>query len=115
MMFIEVLVLVHVGCNYSSLPLLHVIVPTHVSPHPVVSGTKSKSKGSDRPAGVGEVLLLGVESHIGGPSHPYLLALLDNELMVYRAFHYKQTHNTGHLQLRFSKVSYGMCVHLIAV
>ena len=62
------------------------------------------SSSADRPAGVEEVLLLGVESHGGGPTHPYLLALLDNELMVYRAFQYRQTQNAGHLQLRFSKV-----------
>jgi cleavage and polyadenylation specificity factor subunit 1 len=81
------------------------------SPHPVASGAKSKAKTADRPEGVGEVLLLGVESHVGGPSHPYLLALLDNELMVYRAFHYKQTQNVGHLQLRFSKVLHKAILH----
>ena len=79
--------------------------PTHYSPHPVTSSSKTKSKNADRPVGVGEVLLLGVESHTGGSTHPYLLALVDNELVVYKAFHYRQTQNTGHLQLRFSKVS----------
>lgn len=77
-----------------------------VSPHPVAASSKTKSKSADRPAGVGELLLLGVESHIGGSAHPYLLALLDNELVVYRAFRYRQTEKRGHLQLRFSKVSY---------
>ena len=75
------------------------------SPHPVASNTKSKSKNTDRPAGVGEVLLLGVESRVGGSTHPYLLALVDNELVVYQAFQYRQTQKEGHLQLRFSKVS----------
>ena len=56
------------------------------------------------PVGVEEVLLLGVESRGIGPTHPYLLSLLDNELIVYRAFQYRQTQNAGHLQLRFSKV-----------
>ena len=75
------------------------------SPHPTASSSKTKSKSADRLVGVGEVLLLGVESHIGGSTHPYLLALVDNELVVYRAFKYNQTQNPGHLQLRFGKVS----------
>ena len=83
-----------------------VTVTVIVSPHPVAASSKTKSKSTDRPVGVGELLLLGVESHVGGSAHPYLLALLDNELVVYRAFRYRQTEKKDHLQLRFSKVSY---------
>ena len=72
------------------------------SPHPVASTGQPKAPVS--PVGVEEVLLLGVESRGIGPTHPYLLSLLDNELIVYRAFQYRQTQNAGHLQLRFSKV-----------
>lgn len=40
-----------------------------------------------------------------GPSrsHPHIMALVDNELVVYKAFPYASS-NTGHLQLRLSKV-----------
>ena len=37
-------------------------------------------------------------------AHPYLVSLIDNELVVYKAFPLDQTKNPGHLSLRFSKV-----------
>ena len=50
---------------------------------------------------VDEVLLVGL-----GPqgTHTHLLALVDKELVIYKAFHYPQQKNPGHLHLRFSKV-----------
>ena len=49
-----------------------------------------------------EIQLVGL-----GPqqTHPHLLALIDKELVVYRAFPCPQAQNPGHLHLRFSKVS----------
>ena len=77
----------------------------------MAASSKTKTKSTDRPVGVGELLLLGAESGIGGSAHPYLLALLDNELVVYRAFRYRQTEKRDHLQLRFSKVLHTILTH----
>ena len=50
---------------------------------------------------VQEVLIAGL-----GPegTYPHLLALVDRELVVYKAFARVQTQNPGHLHIRFSKV-----------
>jgi hypothetical protein len=40
-------------------------------------------------------------------THPYLVSLIDQELVVYKAFPFEQTKNPGHLSVRFSKV----CAH----
>ena len=40
-------------------------------------------------------------------THPYLMSLIDKELVVYKAFPFEQTKNPGHLSVRFSKVSAG--------
>jgi len=55
-----------------------------------------------------EILLVGM-----GPlqSHPHLMALIDQELVVYRAFPFQQSQNPGHLQLRFSKVQHKVLLH----
>ncbi len=52
---------------------------------------------------VTEILLVAL-----GPSHktiPYLFALVDGDLVVYSAFPYHDLVPTGHLHVRFSKVS----------
>lgn len=50
---------------------------------------------------VQEVLIAGL-----GPegTYPHLLALVDRELVVYKAFAHVQIQNPGHLHIRFSKV-----------
>ena len=52
-------------------------------------------------ANVSEILLTGL-----GPSHslPHLLAMMDNDLVVYTAFPYHLQPAPGHLHLRFRKV-----------
>lgn len=42
-----------------------------------------------------------------GPQHsyPHLLAFIDNDLVIYKAYQYPLSSVQGHLQLRFSKVS----------
>ena len=49
-----------------------------------------------------ELLLTGM-----GPqySYPHLLALIDSDLVIYKAYQYPLSSVQGHLQLRFSKVS----------
>ena len=37
-------------------------------------------------------------------AHPYLVSLIDKELVVYKAFPFEQTKNPGHLSVRFNKV-----------
>lgn len=39
-----------------------------------------------------------------GCAHPYLVCLIDKELVVYKAFHFDKSQNPGHLSIRFSKV-----------
>ena len=65
------------------------------SPHP---GSQQKHSSEQR---VDEILMTGL-----GPdrTHPYLLSLIDEELVIYKAFHFEQTKNPGHLSIRFSKV-----------
>ena len=43
-----------------------------------------------------------------GPQHsyPHLLAVIDNDLIIYKAYQYPLSSVQGHLQLRFSKVSH---------
>jgi len=38
-------------------------------------------------------------------SYPHLLAFIDNDLVIYKAYQYPLSSVQGHLQLRFSKVS----------
>lgn len=59
-----------------------------------------------------EILLVGM-----GPlqSHPHLMALIDQELVVYRAFPFQQSQNPGHLQLRFSKVCDGFLSKVLSL
>ena len=53
---------------------------------------------------VDEILMTGL-----GPdhTHPYLVSLIDQELVIYKAFPFEQTKDPGHLSVRFSKVSEG--------
>ena len=50
---------------------------------------------------VDEILMTGL-----GPdsTHPYLMSLIDKELVIYKAFPFEQLKNPGHLSIRFSKV-----------
>ena len=41
-------------------------------------------------------------------TRPYLISLIDGELVIYKAFPFEQTKNPGHLSVRFSKVSFPM-------
>ena len=53
---------------------------------------------------VDEILMTGL-----GPdhTHPYLVSLIDQELVIYKTFPFEQTKDPGHLSVRFSKVSEG--------
>ena len=67
------------------------------SPHP----GSQQQKHSCSEHCVNEILMTGL-----GPyhTHPYLVSLIDQELIVYKAFPFEQTKNPGHLSVRFSKV-----------
>ena len=81
---------------------------SHVTPSPH-TGQLHTSEQS-----VEELLLVGLGP---GGAHPLLLSLIDQELIIYRAFPCRQTQSTGHLQLRFSKVRKcnGFVNHLLVV
>ena len=69
-------------------------------PLPPVSSMPAAAPTSNEQS-VQEVLIAGL-----GPegTYPHLLALVDRELVVYKAFAHVQIQNPGHLHIRFSKV-----------
>lgn len=52
-------------------------------------------------ASVSEILLTGLGEN---KTFPHLMAIMDNDLVVYSAFTYCQQNSPGHLCVRFSKV-----------
>ena len=81
-------------CNGDVVHVMTLVVSLH-SPHAGNPELHSSEQLVD------EVLLVGL-----GPrqSYPHLMALVDQDLVVYTAFAFQQSQNPEHLQLRFSKV-----------
>ena len=69
------------------------------SPHP----GSQQQKHSCSEQCVNEILMTGLGSD---HTHPYLVSLVNQELVVYKTFPFEQTKNPGHLSVRFSKVLY---------
>jgi len=84
------------GCS-----LAQVCVCLHacLTVHPFCSSSHQVTSSEHR---IKELLLTGM-----GPqySYPHLLALIDSDLVIYKAYQYPLSSVQGHLQLRFSKVS----------
>ena len=107
---------------------MHVCVSKTVlslfSPYPAGTGGGSGSHSSDH--SVEEVLLIGMGPH---HMHPHILvsvdyhdlistiitpscsqAIINKELVVYKAFSFPVSPTPGHLQIRFSKVCLGALI-----
>ncbi|XP_023931604.1 cleavage and polyadenylation specificity factor subunit 1-like [Lingula anatina] len=89
-----------------SFPMGHkVLVDSAVMAESMVSEKQEKfDKGGELPS-VKELLVVGLGNKC---SRPYLMARIEEDLMIYEVFPYHQVSPEGHLKVRFRKIQHGL-------